>query len=144
MTWESMITLGALLRDLPSARVLGPTTTPIADIAYHSKAVRPGGMFVAVRGLQHDGHTFVSEAITRGAVAVVVERPVEVSAGGTQVIVSDSRIALASLSCAFFGEPSRAFSLIGTTGTNGKGTTASLLDPVLARPRRPSAGVGAL
>src|SRR5207245_1214928 len=82
--------------------------TPIADIAYHSKAVRSGGLFVAIPGLQHDGHAFVSEAIARGAAAVVVQRPTEVPPGVTQVVVADSRIALASLSCAFFAAPSRA------------------------------------
>src|SRR5437773_12083685 len=126
----TMMTLGELLRGLPTTRVVGSTATPIADIAYHSTAARSGGLFVAIPGLQHDGHAFVSEAIARGAAAVVVQRPTEVPPGVTQVVVADSRIALASLSCAFFGEPSRAFSLIGITGTNGKGTTAYLLDAV--------------
>src|SRR2546427_9236592 len=140
----TMMTLGELLRGLPTTRVVGSTATPIADIAYHSKAVRSGGLFVAIPGLQHDGHAFVSEAIARGAAAVVVQRPTEVPPGVTQVVVADSRIALASLSCAFFGEPSRAFSLIGITGTNGKGTTAYLLDAVLARARRRTGVVGTL
>ncbi len=139
-----MMTLGELLRGLPTTRVVGSTATPIADIAYHSKAVRSGGLFVAIPGLQHDGHAFVSEAIARGAAAVVVQRPTEVPPGVTQVVVADSRIALASLSCAFFGEPSRAFSLIGITGTNGKGTTAYLLDAVLARAGRRTGVVGTL
>src|SRR5437899_13010241 len=139
-----LLTLARLLRSVPSPRVLGPPATPIADIAYHSKAVRSGGLFVAVRGLQHDGHTFVAEAIARGAVAVVVERPVEVSVGVTQVIVSDSRVALASLSCAFFGEPPRAFSLIGITGTNRQGTTPYLLAAVLPRAGRRTGLVGTL
>ena len=73
-----MMTLGELLRGLPTTRVVGSTATPIADIAYHSKAVRSGGLFVAIPGLQHDGHAFVSEAIARGAAAVVVQRPTEV------------------------------------------------------------------
>src|SRR5436190_301358 len=140
----TMMTLGELLRGLPTTRVVGSTATPIADIAYHSKAVRSGGLFVAIPGLQHDGHAFVSEAIARGAAAVVVQRPTEVPPGVTQVVVADSRIALASLSCAFFGEPSRAFSLIGITGTNGKGTTAYLLDAVLARAGRRTGVVGTL
>lgn len=139
-----MITLGELLRDLATVRVLGSTATPIADLAYHSKAVRSGGLFVAVPGLQHDGHAFVWDAITHGAVAVVVERPVQVSPGVTQVVVADSRKALASLSCAFFGQPSRAFTLIGITGTNGKGTTAYLLDAVLARAGRRTGVIGTL
>src|SRR3989449_11294008 len=140
----TMMTLGELLRGLPTTRVVGSTATPIADIAYHSKAVRSGGLFVAVPGLQHDGHAFVSEAIARGAAAVVVQRPTEVPPGVTQVVVADSRVALASLSCAFFGDPSRAFSLIGITGTNGKGTTAYLLDAVLARAGRRTGVVGTL
>src|SRR5881397_4193952 len=82
----TMMTLGELLRGLPTTRVVGSTATPIADIAYHSKAVRSGGLFVAIPGLQHDGHAFVSEAIARGAAAVVVQRPTKVPPGVTQEI----------------------------------------------------------
>lgn len=135
-----MMTLDALLTGLPSAQVRGPDGQTITDIAYHSGAVRPGGLFVAVRGLRHDGHAFVPEAVSRGAAAVVVERPVEIAPTITQVVVPDTRLALALLSCAFFRHPSRDLTLIGITGTNGKGTTAYLLEAALVRAGR-SAGI---
>ncbi len=128
-----MMTLQALLRELPFSQVHGPVERPITAIAYHSGSVQPGALFVAIRGGHHDGHTFVADAITRGAAAVVVERPVETRPDTTQVVVPDTRRALAQLSGAFFGHPSRDVTLIGITGTNGKGTTAYLLEAALSR-----------
>src|SRR5438093_13441277 len=92
----TMMTLGELLRGLPTTRVVGSTATPIADIAYHSKAVRSGGLFVAVPGLQHDGHAVVSEAIARRAAAVVVQRPTAAPPGVPQVMAAGCRTALAA------------------------------------------------
>jgi UDP-N-acetylmuramoyl-L-alanyl-D-glutamate--2,6-diaminopimelate ligase len=138
------MTLDILLRDLSQFRVHGSLATRIADIALHSRSVRPGSLFVAIRGQQHDGHTFVPEAIAHGAVAVVVERRLDIPASVTQVVVPDSRVALASLSCTFYGNPSHALSLLGITGTNGKGTTAYLLDAVLARDGRRTGIIGTL
>lgn len=139
-----MMTLDRLLRGIPHVGVYGSPTTRIADIAFDSRLVRPGACFVALRGQQHDGHTFILDAIAKGAVAVVVERRVDVPARVTQVVVPDSRVALAAISCAFYGDPSHALSLIGITGTNGKGTTAYLLDAVLARDGRPTGVIGTL
>jgi len=139
-----MMTLDALLRDLPAARVTGSRQRPIAAVAYHSQAVRSGALFVAIAGRQHDGHAFVAEAVARGAAAVVVERPVDAPAGVAQVLVPDSRLALALLSCAFFRHPSRDLTLIGVTGTNGKGTTAYLLEAMLARAGRPVGIIGTM
>jgi UDP-N-acetylmuramoyl-L-alanyl-D-glutamate--2,6-diaminopimelate ligase len=139
-----MITLEALLRELPSAQVSGPVGRPITAIAYHSASVRPGALFVAIRGQRHDGHTFVAEAMTRGAPAVVVEHPVDTGPDTTQVVVSDTRLALALLSAAFFGHPSRQLTLIGITGTNGKGTTAYLLEAALSRAGQRAGVIGTL
>jgi len=139
-----MMSLDALLADLPSARVLGPARRTITDIAYHSQAVRDGSLFVAVRGLRHDGHDFVAEAVGRGAAAVAVERPVETAPAVTQVVVPDTRLALALLSCAFFRHPSRSLTLVGITGTNGKGTTAYLLEAALTRAGRRAGILGTM
>lgn len=132
MAEMGIITLQALLRELPSSQVRGPVGGPVSDIAYHSQSVRPGALFVAIRGAHHDGHTFVPEALQQGAIAVVVEHLIDVPREVGQVVVADTRVALAALSAAFFGHPSRDVKLIGITGTKGKGTTAYLLEAALS------------
>ena len=137
-------TLQALLRELPSSQVRGPVGGPVSGIAYHSQSVRPGALFVAIRGAHHDGHAFIPEALRQGATAVVVEHPVEVPREVTQVIVPDTRVALAALSAAFFGHPSRDVTLFGITGTKGKGTTAYLLEAALSQGGQRTGVIGTL
>ena len=137
-------TLQSLLRELPSFQVRGPVGGPVSDIAYHSQSARPRALFVAIRGAHQDGHTFVGEALRQGATAVVVEHPVEVPPEVAQVVVPDTRVALAALSAAFFGHPSRDIQLIGITGTKGKGTTAYLLDAALSRGGQRTGVIGTL
>jgi len=113
------------------------TTLPIAkfeacrvrSIHYDSRTVRPGGIFVAVQGLKFDGHDFIDDAIKRGAMAIVAQTPVQAK---TPVIqVGDTRKALASLADTFYGHPSNDLLIIGITGTNGKTTTAYILESIL-------------
>jgi UDP-N-acetylmuramoyl-L-alanyl-D-glutamate--2,6-diaminopimelate ligase len=101
----------------------------IGSVHCRSQSVRPGGLFVAVCGLAADGHRFIDDAVARGAAAVVVERPVDT--GAPQVLVKDSRRALARISSAFYGAPSTALCLVGITGTNGKTTVTYLVERML-------------
>jgi len=102
----------------------------IRSVHCRAQEVQEGGLFVAIAGFAADGHDYVDQALERGAVAVVVQRPV---ARDTVVIeVSDSRRALALLSSEFYGRPSEQLVLIGITGTNGKTTTAYLIESILA------------
>jgi len=102
----------------------------VLDIAHDSRKVKPGSLFVAVRGFHSDGHQFISQAVERGAVAVVAEQRAP-AAGSPQVLVRDSRRALAILADAFYGHPSQRLSLVGVTGTNGKTTTTYLVKSII-------------
>jgi UDP-N-acetylmuramoyl-L-alanyl-D-glutamate--2,6-diaminopimelate ligase len=99
----------------------------VSGIAYDSRAVTPGQVFVALKGLHADGTSFARQAVERGAAAVVSE---EAAPDGVLVpwaIVEDARLAIAVLAAAFYRDPSREMRVIGITGTNGKTTTAFLL-----------------
>ncbi len=101
----------------------------VTSLHYNTRDVRPGGLFVAIEGFSTDGHRYIQDAVQRGAVAVVSQKP---SAAPIPVFqVSDSRKALAVLADRFFGTPSRRLTIIGITGTNGKTTTAYLIENIL-------------
>ena len=104
----------------------------IDSIHYDSGSVEPGGLFVAIHGLRADGHTYIDDAVESGAVAVVAEKAWSGPESISIVQVENSRRALAALSSAFYGDPSRELFVIGITGTNGKTTTAYLVESILS------------
>src|SRR2546428_6405399 len=101
----------------------------IDDLAYDTSAVGPGALFFCVRGERVDGHELAHDALAEGAVALVVERQLDFPV--PQLVVADSRRAMASAAVAFFGDPSRELDVAAVTGTNGKTTTAFLLHGIL-------------
>jgi UDP-N-acetylmuramoyl-L-alanyl-D-glutamate--2,6-diaminopimelate ligase len=134
------VTLGELLRATagrPPFDARGPEPIPervaataVTSVTYDSRQAGPGSVFVALRGLQADGSTFARDAISRGAIAVVAETAAPAGTSVPWLVISDARLALASLSAAFFGNPSHELVLVGITGTNGKTTTSYLLASV--------------
>jgi len=96
-------------------------------IAYDSRAVHPGDVFVALRGQHADGTAFARQAIERGAVAIVSEEPAPAGTKAAWAVVDDARRALAVLAAAFYRQPSGEMQVVGITGTNGKTTTAYLV-----------------
>ncbi|MEY3492932.1 MAG: UDP-N-acetylmuramoylalanyl-D-glutamate--2,6-diaminopimelate ligase [Actinomycetota bacterium] len=105
-------------------------STYVTRVTHDSRDVVPGTIFCCVRGQRADGHDFAADAAARGAVALVVERAVP-GVSIPQFEVADSRVALALLSCEFFGHPSQRLRVIGVTGTNGKTTTTQLLGSIM-------------
>jgi UDP-N-acetylmuramoyl-L-alanyl-D-glutamate--2,6-diaminopimelate ligase len=110
----------------PSAEV---GAVEVAALAYDNRAVAPGTLFFCVPGFTRDGHEFAPDAVARGAVALVVERPLRL--GVPDVVVPSVRAAMAPAAAAFNGDPSTRLDVVGVTGTNGKTTTAFLVRSLL-------------
>ncbi len=102
----------------------------VRGLAYDSRQVKPGDVFIALKGLKAAGADFAADAVRRGAVAVVADRPADTATPVPWVIVPDARVAMAALAQEFYGHPSRSMQVVGITGTNGKTTTAYLLRAV--------------
>ncbi|TMK94359.1 MAG: UDP-N-acetylmuramoyl-L-alanyl-D-glutamate--2,6-diaminopimelate ligase [Actinobacteria bacterium] len=116
--------------------VVGRAPVEVADLAYDTRATAPGALFFCVRGANVDGHELAPRAVEAGATAIVVERPLDVQM--PQIVVADSRAAMAVAADVFFGHPTHELEVVGVTGTNGKTTTAFLLYAILAAAgRRP-------
>jgi UDP-N-acetylmuramoyl-L-alanyl-D-glutamate--2,6-diaminopimelate ligase len=101
----------------------------IVGLAYDTRSVVPGTLFFCVPGFTRDGHEFAGEAIARGAVALVVERPLR--SGAPEIQVDSVRAAMAPAAARFFGDPTAELQTVGVTGTNGKTTSAFLLRSLL-------------
>jgi UDP-N-acetylmuramoyl-L-alanyl-D-glutamate--2,6-diaminopimelate ligase len=115
-----------LLRDLLGGDAGG---VEITALAYDNRRVVPGALFFCVPGFTRDGHDFASDAVARGAAALVVTRPLGL--GVPEVMVSDVRAAMAVAAARFHGDPTARLPVVGITGTNGKTTTAFLLRSLL-------------
>ena len=131
------------LRDLLDGITLHAVpAVPVAGVSRPSKQIRPGELFVALRGRDHDGHEFVDEAVRRGACALVVERAVRNGHHCPVVVVPDSRQALAVIAARWFGQPASRLHLVGVTGTNGKTTTTYLVKAILEAAGHPTGLLG--
>jgi UDP-N-acetylmuramoyl-L-alanyl-D-glutamate--2,6-diaminopimelate ligase len=128
--------LERVIAALAPADVLRRAPVEIGDLAYDARAVGPGALFFCVPGSRADGHDFAPEAVANGAVALVVQRPLDLDV--PQLVVPDVRRAMAPVADEFFGRPSEELQVAGVTGTNGKTTTAFLMYSILAAAgRRP-------
>jgi UDP-N-acetylmuramoyl-L-alanyl-D-glutamate--2,6-diaminopimelate ligase len=127
------------LRDVFAALGVSPAVEgdrPIEDLAVDARRVRSGSLFFCVHGFGVDGHDWAAEALANGAVALVVERPLDLRA--VQILVPDARAALAIVADEYWGRPTASLPVVGVTGTSGKTTTAYLLHSILeAAGRRP-------
>ena len=121
--------LSAILEDIPITAMTADPETEIRGICYDSRYVQPGELFVAVKGLQSDGHRYMADAVKKGAAAVLCQQAPEGEC--PYVLTPDSRLALCLASAAWFGRPAEKLTLVGVTGTNGKTTSTILIKHLL-------------
>ena len=131
---------------LDGAEVLAQSGDPnVSGVEYDSRRVKPGCVFVAMHGEASDGNRFIDQAIQAGAVAVVTESPSEKPREGVAwAVVPRGRRALARLSANFYKRPAERIAVTGITGTNGKSTTAFLIEAILTAAGRKSALIGTI
>jgi UDP-N-acetylmuramoyl-L-alanyl-D-glutamate--2,6-diaminopimelate ligase len=121
-------TLQDILYKCPLVEVRGDLQREVVDFFFDSRAVVPGCLFIATKGVNVDGHAYISAAVGKGAIAVVCEEfPEEMPEHVIWVKVGDAALSLAHIAANFYGNPADALEVIGVTGTNGKTTTATLL-----------------
>jgi len=133
--------LADLIQRLRAISIDGPVDREITGLRYDSRRVGPGNLFVAVGGSCFDGHSFIEQAVDKGAVAIVGEKP-GLSKRATMIVVPNSREALARLAATYYGDPSRRLKVIGVTGTNGKSTTTFLVKHLLERANQSTGLIG--
>jgi UDP-N-acetylmuramoyl-L-alanyl-D-glutamate--2,6-diaminopimelate ligase len=134
------LTLAELAKEIDAIEAKGHLDLAAQDVTHDSRECAAGSVFVAIRGEKTDAHRFIPQAIERGAIAVVSELPGPCEASPVWLRVEDARAALARASASVHGHPSRRLKLVGVTGTNGKTTTAHLIDSII----RASEGTSAI
>ncbi|MGN6586888.1 MAG: UDP-N-acetylmuramoyl-L-alanyl-D-glutamate--2,6-diaminopimelate ligase [Solirubrobacterales bacterium] len=122
--------LAELVAGLPGARIVGDASVEISELVYDSRKAGPGTLFFCVVGEKRDGHEFGPRVVEEGATALVVERELTELAV-PQVVVPDSRAAMAPVAARFWRDPTADLRVVGVTGTNGKTTTAFLIREIL-------------
>ena len=131
---------------LDGAEFLSQSGNPeVTSVEYDSRRVKPGSLFVAMRGESSDGNRFIDQAIQAGAVAIVTDSPAETPREGVAwTLVPHGRRALARISENFYKRPAERIACTGITGTNGKSTTAFLIESILSAAGRKSALIGTI
>ncbi|MEF9970762.1 MAG: UDP-N-acetylmuramoyl-L-alanyl-D-glutamate--2,6-diaminopimelate ligase [Oscillospiraceae bacterium] len=131
--------LSELLKDIDVLETNADTSIEITDISYDSRKTQKGGLFVAIKGFESDGHKFIAAAKAAGAALVLCEEKPEEEL--PFVRVADTRVALALVSRNFFGNPAGEMTIVGVTGTNGKTTVTLLLKHVIEECKKAKVGL---
>ncbi len=141
-TWS----IRSLLPGFPLLMKRGPMDVRITHVTHRSEDVQPGTLFVAIKGYRTDGHAFIPEAIRRGACCVILEDPGYISSDPSILFIQvpDSREAMSLIASNFYGVPTKALTLIGITGTNGKTTLTYLIESIWNRCRIPNGVIGTI
>ena len=122
-----------LIKGIDIINLSADTQGEVSTLCYAADKCEQGSMFVAIRGLAHDGHDFIADAVNRGARYIVCEKDVQIPSGVKAIKVMSSRRALGVLAKNYFGNPSARLCLVGVTGTNGKTTTTYILESILVK-----------
>lgn len=125
--------LKSLLNGLDYEVIKGNEESKIQDIRYDNRKIEQGDIFVCIKGFKVDGHSFIGDAVKRGAKVIIVQEDVSVSEDITIIKVKDTRKALALMSSNYFGNPKDKLKIIGITGTNGKTTSAFMIKSILEK-----------
>jgi UDP-N-acetylmuramoyl-L-alanyl-D-glutamate--2,6-diaminopimelate ligase len=125
--------LSTLVHHLGSMGTYNFCDVEITGITNDSRKVRPGYLYVAIKGYKTDGHNFIKKSIECGAQGIVSEEKFSLNTNIPQIIVRNTREALSSLSCCFYNNPSQKINVVGVTGTNGKTTTTYLIKSVIEK-----------
>jgi len=125
--------LSQLIKGMDIINLSADATGDVSTLCYAADKCENSSMFVAVRGLAHDGHDFIADAVNRGARYIVHEKDIQIPSGVIAIKVMSSRRALGVLAKNYFGDPSARLCLVGVTGTNGKTTTTYILESILAQ-----------
>lgn len=137
--------LNQLLKTVEYTLIKGNADTEVSDIIYDSRKITPNSMFVCLKGYNSDGHSYASQAVEKGASAILISDDLDIDTKGLAVVkVKDTREALAYISAEFFENPAEKLTTIAITGTKGKTTTAAMIKKILERAGIKSGTIGTL
>ncbi|NLJ71395.1 MAG: UDP-N-acetylmuramoyl-L-alanyl-D-glutamate--2,6-diaminopimelate ligase [Syntrophomonadaceae bacterium] len=136
--------LKELLYNVDYKLIKGKLNEDISNIHYDSRSIRPGGLFVCVKGFNANGHNYINDAIKNGAIAILIQDAVANLPDTNIIEVSDSRQALAKIAFNFHNNPQNKLNLVGVTGTNGKTTTSHLIKAILEKAGKKVGLIGTL
>ena len=120
-----------LIKDLDVVETVGNFNVDISEIKNYSNLVSKGDLFICLKGLNYDGHEYISQVESYGGVAVIAERKTDTFL--TQIIVKDTRIAMSVIARAFYGKIDKKLKLIGVVGTNGKTSVCHLIRSIFEK-----------
>lgn len=123
------LTIAQLIKDIQHRSFTGNPSAEVCGVTRDTREVKQGSVFVCIRGAHIDGHDLAAQAVEAGAALVIAER--ETGSGAAELLVEDTKQALAEAACTYYGHPSRTLKVIGVTGTNGKTTISHLLKSIL-------------